>query len=253
MVVPLAQHDGKWMTVHWFPAGAEKAVRWFYTVPGVGPLVLAGIATTLVAAVLFALESRDGKARNAFKVAVAGFTVLGGALAFLVYKLSVTTAIQPPAELLAQFVPASRPPFRLSVGSNYSLGLLATAWGAIGMFLLVAWRREAIEAKLPSVKALDEMAYKVVIIAFPLISIGIVMGAMWAYDAWGRYWGWDPKETWALITWAIYAVYLHVRITYGAGSASAGISVFAFGVVVFTYMGVNLGLTGEGLHVYGQS
>src|SRR5204863_10032182 len=69
---------------------------------------------------------------------------------------------------------------------------------------------------------------------------------------WGRFWGWDPKETWALITWVVYAGYLHTRITLGwAGKRPAAIAVFACAVVVFTFMGVNLGLTGEGLHTYG--
>src|SRR5437879_11897347 len=79
------------------------------------------------------------------------------------------------------------------------------------------------------------------------------MGGMWANEAWGRFWGCDPKETWALITWVVYAGYLHTRITLGwAGKRPAAIAVFAFAVVVFTFMGVNLGLTGEGLHTYGS-
>ena len=86
-----------------------------------------------------------------------------------------------------------------------------------------------------------------------LLTVGIVMGGMWANEAWGRFWGWDPKETWALITWVVYAGYLHTRITLGwAGKRPAAIAVFAFAVVVFTFMGVNLGLTGEGLHTYGS-
>ncbi len=91
-----------------------------------------------------------------------------------------------------------------------------------------------------------------IIAGWPLLTIGIVMGGMWANEAWGRFWGWDPKETWALITWVVYAGYLHTRITLGwAGKRPAAIAVFAFAVVVFTFMGVNLGLTGEGLHTYG--
>jgi ABC-type transport system involved in cytochrome c biogenesis permease subunit len=78
------------------------------------------------------------------------------------------------------------------------------------------------------------------------------MGGVWANEAWGRFWGWDPKETWALITWIVYAAYLHTRITLGwTGKRTAAIAVGAFAVVVFTFMGVNLGLTGDGLHSYG--
>jgi cytochrome c-type biogenesis protein CcsB len=149
-----------------------------------------------------------------------------------------------------QFV--TPPPFRLSVGSNYSLGLLVATWAALALFLGLLSGRDAILARLPEAKRLDEVVYKVIIVGFPLISIGIVLGGMWAQASWGRFWGWDPKETWALITWAIYGTYLHVRLRYGAGRFAAAIAVLSFGVVVFTYMGVNLGLTGEGLHVYGQ-
>jgi ABC-type transport system involved in cytochrome c biogenesis permease subunit len=255
-VVPLARHDGKWMAVHWFPTGAEKAQRWFYTVPGVGPLVLASVVVLLVAAALYWREYKANAASTfglAWRVNVAGFGLLTLALGWLVFQLATTGPFDPPTDLAGRFAANAPGPFRLSVGSNYALGLLATTWASVGLFLGMALRREHITAQLPDPKKLDDMVYKVVIVAFPLISIGIVMGAMWAFDAWGRYWGWDPKETWALITWAIYAIYLHVRLTYGPGKLSAAIAVFAFGVVVFTYMGVNLGLTGEGLHVYGQS
>ena len=105
---------------------------------------------------------------------------------------------------------------------------------------------------LPEPKRLDEVTYKVIVAGFPLLSIGIVLGAMWAYEAWGRYWGWDPKETWALITWFVYAIYLHTRVTLGwTGKPGAALAVAGFAVVIFCYMGVNLGLTGEGLHTYG--
>jgi cytochrome c-type biogenesis protein CcsB len=107
-------------------------------------------------------------------------------------------------------------------------------------------------AALPDGERLDEMAYRVIIVGFAFLSFGIVMGAVWAQKSWGRYWGWDPKETWALITCFVYAAYLHTRIRLGwVGKPGAVIAVAGFAVVVFTYLGVNLGLTGEGLHVYG--
>jgi cytochrome c-type biogenesis protein CcsB len=253
-VVPLARgQNGKWVSAHWFPEGADKAVRWFTTVPGVGPAVLVAIAVLLAAAYFWWREHASGVERGsagaAYRVTLAGFGLLTGALVLLVYKLATSPAVG--ADVTGVRF-ATAPPFRLSVGSNHSLGLLAATWAALGAFLGMVARREQIEARLPDARRLDDVVYKVIIVGFPLISIGIVLGGMWAYDAWGRFWGWDPKETWALITWAIYGIYLHVRLTYGPGQRAAAIAVLAFGVVVFTYMGVNLGLTGEGLHVYGQ-
>jgi len=252
-VVPLAKNSaGKWAAVHYLPDGAEKPVRWFTGVPGVGPMVLLAVAVLLVAAWLWWREHKAGLdlgvRGHGFKATAAGFGLLTLALGYLMYRLSTTAPFTP--EPGPNFT--AMPPFRLSIGSNYALGVLATTWAGLAMFLgLAAWR-EQIVARLPDAKRLDEVVYKVIIVGFPLISIGIVLGGMWAYDAWGRFWGWDPKETWALITWAVYGTYLHVRLRYGAGQRAAAIAVLAFGVVVFTYMGVNLGLTGEGLHVYGQ-
>jgi cytochrome c-type biogenesis protein CcsB len=253
-VVPLAMgHNGKWTGAHWFPPGAGKPLRFFEVVPGVGPAVLVAVLVLLAAAILWWREHRAAEEREskglAFRVTVAGFALLTGALGLLVVKLATTAPFTPE---LTTGTFATEPPFRLSVGSNYALGLLAATWAALGLFLGLVLKRDAIVARLPDAKRLDDVVYKVIIVGFPLISIGIVLGGMWAYDAWGRFWGWDPKETWALITWAIYGIYLHVRLTYGAGWKAAAIAVLAFGVVVFTYMGVNLGLTGDGLHVYGQ-
>ncbi|MFA6032717.1 MAG: cytochrome c biogenesis protein CcsA [Myxococcota bacterium] len=122
--------------------------------------------------------------------------------------------------------------------------------GSFQMF--VTLRNASLVASLPDKKSLDGSAYRVTLFAFPMMTLIIVTGAVWAHFAWGRYWGWDPKETWSLITWFLYAFYLHARITHGwTGRRSAIISVIGFAVVVFTYLGVNLGLTGSGLHVYG--
>lgn len=253
-VTPLAQFHGKWLAAHWIPDGAEKAVRYYVEVPGVGPLKLVAILLLAAAAVFwFRDEKKDIEPTKGlgFKVSIAAFGALTLALALLVYKLSTTPAFIPTLTGGA-FVGNTEPPFRLSVGSNYNLGLLALAWAMTGGFIGMALIRPRLESHLPSLKKLDDVSYKTIIFAFPLITIGIVMGAMWAFDAWGRYWGWDPKETWALITWALYGIYLHVRIAYGPGKKAAGLAVFGFAVVVFTYMGVNLGLTGEGLHVYGS-
>ena len=84
------------------------------------------------------------------------------------------------------------------------------------------------------------MVYRLISWGFPILTLGIILGARWAYDAWGRYWGWDAKETWALITWFMYAIYLHMRLVMSwRGRKTVLLSIFGFGVVLFTYVGVN--------------
>jgi len=106
-------------------------------------------------------------------------------------------------------------------------------------------------AQFPSIKVLDDLNYKAIMIGFPLLTLGIVTGAAWANYAWGTYWSWDPKETWSLIVWFIYAAFLHARITRGwVGKRAAMLSVIGFAATIFCYLGVNLFLSG--LHSYGR-
>jgi cytochrome c-type biogenesis protein CcsB len=101
----------------------------------------------------------------------------------------------------------------------------------------------------PSLDSLDELVYKTIVVGFPLLTIGIVTGAAWANYAWGSYWSWDPKETWSLITWFVYAIFLHARTTRDwRGKRTAILSIIGFVAVVFTYFGVNYLLSG--LHSY---
>ncbi|TSK09184.1 MAG: c-type cytochrome biogenesis protein CcsB [Geobacter sp.] len=103
----------------------------------------------------------------------------------------------------------------------------------------------------PSIRALDDLNYKAIMIGFPLLSLGIITGAAWANYAWGTYWSWDPKETWSLIVWFVYAAFLHARITRGwVGRRAAILSVIGFAATIFCYLGVNLFLSG--LHSYGR-
>lgn len=97
---------------------------------------------------------------------------------------------------------------------------------------------------------LDNLSYRILGIGFPFLTIGILSGAVWANEAWGSYWSWDPKETWALLTWLIFAIYLHTRLNKGwEGKKPAIIASFGFVIVWICYLGVNL--IGEGLHSYG--
>ena len=104
--------------------------------------------------------------------------------------------------------------------------------------------------RLSLADTLDNVSYRIIGLGFPLLTIGIIAGAVWANEAWGSYWSWDPKETWALITWLMFAAYLHARITRGwQGRRPAIIAASGFLVVWVCYLGVNL--LGKGLHSYG--
>lgn len=106
-------------------------------------------------------------------------------------------------------------------------------------------------SRLPSVRVLDEVNYQLIMFGFLFLSAGIITGAVWANSAWGRYWGWDPKETWSLITWFIYATLLHAKLMRGwHGRRIAFLSILGFFAVLFTYFGVNLL---PGLHSYGAA
>jgi cytochrome c-type biogenesis protein CcsB len=105
--------------------------------------------------------------------------------------------------------------------------------------------------RLPAAGMLDELNYQLVMFGFLFLSAGIITGAVWANSAWGRYWGWDPKETWSLITWFVYAALLHAKLMRGWGGRRIAIlSIVGFMAVLFTYFGVNYL---PGLHSYGAS
>jgi cytochrome c-type biogenesis protein CcsB len=104
--------------------------------------------------------------------------------------------------------------------------------------------------RFPEARILDELGYQLILLGFLFLSVGIITGAVWANSARGRYWGWDPKETWSLITWFVYATLLHARLMRGwHGKRIAFLSMIGFASVLFTYFGVNLL---PGLHSYGS-
>lgn len=104
--------------------------------------------------------------------------------------------------------------------------------------------------KIEFLKILDNLSYRLIGIGFSFLTIGILSGAVWANEAWGSYWSWDPKETWALITWIVFAIYLHTRLIKGwKGKKSAFVASLGFFTLWVCYLGVNL--LGKGLHSYG--
>ncbi|MHB8713937.1 MAG: c-type cytochrome biogenesis protein CcsB [Trichloromonadaceae bacterium] len=134
------------------------------------------------------------------------------------------------------------------------------AFGVSIMYLIKIGKEEksanapigGILGMFPSAKILDDINYKAIMVGFPMLTLGIVTGAAWANYAWGTYWSWDPKETWSLIIWFIYAAFLHARFTRGwVGRRAAWLSIFGFAATIFCYLGVNLLLSG--LHSYGGS
>ena len=171
-----------------------------------------------------------------------GFIPLGVALFLVTYALTLPAEISP-------LVPALHNPPLLTIHvamAVISYGIFATSFGAAVGYL--AQGKDDRFAWLPSRKVLDEVAYRAVIIGFPVFATLIVLGAYWASIAWGRYWGWDPKETSALVTWLIYAAYLHARSLRGwSGRPAALLLVVGFGAVLFTYFG---NLFFSGLHAY---
>ena len=131
----------------------------------------------------------------------------------------------------------------------------AVSAGAALMYMLkskqeAAKINEGIVGLLPPCKTLDDLIYRAIIWGFPFLTAGIITGAAWANYAWGTYWSWDPKETWSLIVWLVYAAFLHARVTRGwYGTRAAILSITGFAATVFCYLGVNLVLSG--LHSYG--
>jgi cytochrome c-type biogenesis protein CcsB len=171
-----------------------------------------------------------------------GFIPTGVALAMLLYASSLPSEIKP-------LVPAlqNAPLLTIHVGMAVTAyGIFATSFAA-GVAYLIQGQGDRF-SWLPSHKVLDEVAYRAVIIGFPIFATMIILGSWWASIAWSRYWGWDPKETAALVTWLTYAVYLHARNQRSwAGRPAALLLVVGFGMVLVTYSG---SLWFSGLHAY---
>jgi cytochrome c-type biogenesis protein CcsB len=215
----------------------------FIQIPDLGWLYLLVLLSALVPLALY-IAGQLKKDTSLFDVASKGMFVTlmlqAAGLAIFVARVRHGQYGAPEAEgLYSTALPAN--PFLLAgmVGSIVA-GLL---------YLLLLWRREGLQRMMPSANDLDRVTYKIICIAFPLLTLMIAAGAYWANQAWGSYWSWDPKETWAAITWLVYAGYLHMRITRGwKGRRAAWFAILGFAVVIFTFFGVTYLL--PGLHAY---
>jgi cytochrome c-type biogenesis protein CcsB len=132
--------------------------------------------------------------------------------------------------------------------SGYWLTYFGVSALIVGGILLA---RRRIAERLPSLEVLDDVMYKSIAVGFAFFTIATVLGALWAAEAWGGYWSWDPKETWALIVWLNYAAWLHMRLMKGLrGTVSAWWALVGLAVTTFAFLGVNMFLSG--LHSYGE-
>ena len=133
-------------------------------------------------------------------------------------------------------------------GGSYWVGYLAVSAVIVGIILT---GRKRIASRLPSFEILDDVMYKSIAVGFAFFTIATVLGALWAAEAWGGYWSWDPKETWALIVWLNYAAWLHMRLMKGLrGTVAAWWALGGLAVTTFAFLGVNMFLSG--LHSYGE-
>ncbi len=167
-------------------------------------------------------------------------------LDYMTFKLSVSSQEQ----LIKGYL------FKASFRSSSS-AVSAFSFAVALALIFVIWRyggllKTVVKSFNITAETLDEITYKLIAIGFPIFTLGgLIFGAIWADQAWGKYWTWDPKETWSLITWFFYAFYLHSRLLRGwRGKKVAIVAVLGFIAVIFTYLGVNLLLSG--LHSYGS-
>ena len=169
---------------------------------------------------------------------------LGGGVLTILFLIKLRAETREARRLGAQVPP---PIMGGAIDVNDPPHFLSGADEPVGLGESVSKRR----AILPPSAVLDKMAYRTIAFAFPIWTFAVIAGAIWAQEAWGRYWGWDPKETWAFITWVIYAGYLHARATSGwKGVRAAVVALVGFASLLVTYYVVNLFIVG--LHSYAR-
>jgi cytochrome c-type biogenesis protein CcsB len=178
-----------------------------------------------------------------------------GAFAMPLAFLTLAYASLSPGKEIQPLIPALKSNWLIAHVITCFIGYAAFALAfTISLMYLLKKKRvqesgPGIIDRIPAGSILDELTHQLVMFGFLFLTVGIITGAVWANSAWGRYWGWDPKETWSLITWLVYAAFLHFRMMRGwHGRRMAYLSILGFAAVLFTYFGVNLL---PGLHSYG--
>jgi cytochrome c-type biogenesis protein CcsB len=220
-----------------------RGMRLFVTVPDLGWLFMIATLAAIAPLALY-LVSRAKKDDSFYGTAnkAVFVSILLQIVVLAAFALRVRDASYPSPDQDGLF------PTSLAA-SPFLLGGMVTGIFASLLYLMLLWRRADLQGLLPSADTLDRVTYKTICIAFPLLTFMIATGAYWANRTWGSYWSWDPKETWAAITWLVYAGYLHMRITRGwRGRRAAYFAILGFGVVIFTFLGVTYLL--PGLHAY---
>lgn len=210
----------------------------------------AAFAISFATAMMYLVATTDDKKSAPYifwTVALGVFVsvLLAMGIDFLVFRVGVNS----PESFIKSYL------FKATYRNDSGVIALAS-YLASAALIFVVWRfgyvlRNIIASFSLSPELLDDLTYKSVAVGFPIFTLGgLIFGAIWADQAWGRYWSWDPKETWSLITWFVYAFYLHARFLRGwRGKRIAVVAVLGFVCTVFTYLGVNLLLSG--LHSYG--
>jgi ABC-type transport system involved in cytochrome c biogenesis permease subunit len=221
----------------------QKGVRLFVVIPDLGwlfLLTLAVLAAPLGIYLAAHFRRQEGPRLGANRAVFLALLLQAISLAVFVWRSRGGAYGSPDADgLFATNLAAS--PFLLA-------GLIGAIFVTL-LYLMLHWRREDLQRLLPSAEVLDRATYNTIRVAFPLLTLMIAVGAYWANRTWGSYWSWDPKETWAAITWLVYAGYLHMRVTRGwRGRRAAFFAILGFAVVMFTFFGVTYLL--PGLHAY---
>jgi cytochrome c-type biogenesis protein CcsB len=220
-----------------------RGMRLFVTIPDLGWLfVIAALSGIVPLALYFAARARKDESLFGIANRAVFIGILLQIVVLAAFALRVRDASYPSPDQDGLF------PTSLAA-SPFLLGGMVTGIFASLLYLMMLWRRTDLQGMLPSADTLDRVTYKTICIAFPLLTGMIATGAYWANRTWGSYWSWDPKETWAAITWLVYAGYLHMRITRGwRGRRAAYFAILGFGIVIFTFLGVTYLL--PGLHAY---
>ncbi|MBZ5616132.1 MAG: cytochrome c biogenesis protein CcsA [Acidobacteriia bacterium] len=223
----------------------SKGVRLFVTIPELGWLMTLTLLVVASPLVLYALSRWKKTNRDNFLTLAnraVFLSILLQVMALVMFLVRARDGQYPSLDADGLF------PTSLAASPFILSGLVGGVFISL-LYLLLLWRRTDLERLLPTADNLDRVTYKTICLAFPLLTLMIAAGAYWANQTWGSYWSWDPKETWAAITWLVYALYLHMRITRGwRGRRAAYFAIGGFAVVMFTFFGVTYLL--PGLHAY---